>query len=212
MYSYYDLLKIRQALLWSGCGYLLLLLTIVCYKSLGRESVLHIEQKSLSSAEDSDDGIDHSRLQLQGLYRAEVKDGRKMWELRAQDAQHFVAEKLTQVNASDFTIFRQGQGPVQILSQAAKLIAEQNTVGKVDLEGDVRVKLDADTEIQTNLAFYYAGNNKIVSPGEFTLSGKGYKIEGVGIEVELEPQVINVLKSARSTFSKGATPYNIPKH
>ncbi|MCC6932554.1 MAG: LPS export ABC transporter periplasmic protein LptC [Deltaproteobacteria bacterium] len=208
MFNYSDLLRVRQAFLWFGWGYLILLLSVVSYRSLGRQSLLHIDQSAWSAAS-SADAVDNSRLQLQGLYRAEIKDGRKLWQLRAQDAQHFVAENLTQVNNSDFTIYRKGQGPVEITSKAAKLISDGETLGKVDLEGDVRVKLDADTEIITSLAFYYSGKNKIVSPGQFTLQGKGYQIEGIGVEVDLEPQVINVLKNTRSTFNKGATAYNI---
>jgi len=71
------------------------------------------------------------------------------------------------------------------------------------MEGAVVVELDDGTLINTELASYDAEAHLIRAPDAVTILGSGFSVDGDGMEIEVENNVVHLLRDIRSRFERG---------
>jgi LPS export ABC transporter protein LptC len=188
-------------------GFLMSMASLVYLRSVNRTSVLRnmISARENSSLEDQQaKGADKSELHLQEFRRVEVKGGRKMWEIRARDAKYFIDQGVTQVNDASLRVYRKNSAPIDLQAHAAKLFIEADALRNVELEGDIVVSDNESFKVQTDLASFDVGGGVLKSPSLVHIKGPGYEVEGVGMQLKLSTQQLQLQQQVKSVFRPGA--------
>jgi LPS export ABC transporter protein LptC len=177
-------------------------------KSMGRRSVLFVESPTSEQSTEFN-SLDQLRtasgkLRLQDFHRVEVKGGRSVWEVKAKDARYYPSRKVTHVNDADVVIYRGADSSVRITSRAAKLHLDETSLDRAELEGSVLVALDSDVTIETEYAVYDAAIQEITAPGKVVIKGEGYQVEGVGLDVEIDNEIVKLSDRVYSVFEPDA--------
>ena len=192
--------KAQQVFLAVASMFLLFLLMNILSSSKGRDSVVAASLRDSSS----DTSQSSHKLHLQDFHRMVVKNGSAEWEIVARDAKYFAAENVTQVSDSTVTVYRPGELPVIIKSNAAKILLDSESLKRADLEGNVRVNFEKGNWLRTEVAYYDADNRVIVAPQDVTIEGVGYEINGVGLRLNVDTNVMQLLDSVDSQFVPNA--------
>lgn len=210
--GYYRLL--RYLFLGLAVGFLVFLGFMVYTRSKDRQSVIHpinsaatnsaVVSANAGSGKDSDAG--NSELHLQEFHRVEVKDGRTLWEVRAQDARYFVDQGVTQVNEVMLRVYRENGSPLDLRAKAAKLHLQNDSLKEVELQGSISVQDQDGFSVYSELAYFDVSQGVIRSPSRVIVKGQGYELEGVGMELLLESQQVSLVEQVRSEFTLGAKP------
>ena len=199
--------KIQGIFLLFAVAFFLFLVAAIVSRSTGRSSLWGSERdtslsESLPLPKVSDNN--QSEIHLQDFHRVEVKEGRKLWELRAKDAKYFASEGVTQVNEAAMIIYRPEQPAVNVSSRSAKLYLEGESLSRVELEGDIVVAIDNSIEMRSGLAFLDMTQRLLRAPAHATLAGPGYEVQGVELEVDIDQQNVRFYRDVESRFEQGA--------
>ncbi len=200
--------------LLAGCLFFSFLVITAIVKSVGRRSVLFVESPTAEQSTEFN-SLDQlktasSKLRLQDFHRVEVKGGRSVWEVKAKDARYYPSRNVTHVNDADVVIYRSADSSVRITSRAAKLHLSENALDRAELEGSVLVVLDDGVTIDTEYAVYDAATQEINAPGRVVIKGEGYQVEGIGLDVEIDNEIVKLSDRVYSAFEPDAkAPRNI---
>ena len=170
---------------------------------LGRTVLSHRE--TTDAARDSGMLADVSQ-RIQDFRRIKVKDGRKVWELTAKDAQYFEDQGYVLVKQPSVSFYVGDGDSVQVSGDEGRVYLEQGKdLERVDLSGSVVVKM-GDYVMQTDRASYERGRDIIVSPGKVRVSGSSFGLEGEVMVVALKEQQVHVVKGVTTTFYSSSPP------
>lgn len=154
-------------------------------------------------------------LRMQEFKRVEIRDGKKVWEVKAKEAQYYTTEQLAHVNDAEVYIYRDNGSTVHFKSNAGKLYLSGETLIKAEFEGDIIVVIDNTTTLATNFAVYDALQNKLTAPGDVSISGDGFVIEGNEMDYLLNSQQFSLSHRVRSVFdptsARKTNPLNLTK-
>lgn len=196
--------KIQLVFACLGVLYLLLLAGTIVYNSLGRQNLfLAGIGDAESGALEISHGTDaprHVAIHLQDFHRTDIKDAVKRWEVKAADAAHYMNEGITRVHKASVVIYRT-DGSVVVLDAAnARIVSSKGSVSRVELEGDIKVTLNNEIAITTNVASFEESLGKVVTPSKVLLEGPGYSIDGVGLELEIDTNIVTIKDNTVSRF------------
>ena len=191
----------RSFLLFAG-GFLALLLLSVVLSSKSRTSKLlggsMSEDPAISRPEDS-------KLHLQEFSRTQIKDGRQTSQVKGKDAKYFSKEDVTYIKEATVRVFRNNAAPVDLHALSAKLYMDGEKLLRADLEGNVTASSQSGATLHTELATYSADEKLITAPGPVKIDGTGYTIEGVGMDMIVEADLISIHEQVRSRFEQGSS-------
>jgi LPS export ABC transporter protein LptC len=121
-----------------------------------------------------------------------VQDGRKVWEVAAQDAQYFEEEKTVVVRDAVVQWFMKDGRTVGLSGAEGRIFLEGREVTRVDLQGDITVTL-ADYVVRAQSASYDRQRELISAPGLVDIEGRALHLRGDGMEVDVEAQRVRLL-------------------
>ena len=121
---------------------------------------------------------------IQDFHRVKVVDGRKVWEVSAQDAQYVDEEKTVVVRDAKMQLFLKDGRSVGLSGAEARIVLEGREVARVELNGDIQVTL-ADYVVRTEHATYDQSRQVISAPGAVEISGHAVQLHGDRMEVEV---------------------------
>jgi LPS export ABC transporter protein LptC len=124
---------------------------------------------------------------MQDFHRVKIQDGRKVWEVSAQDAQYFEEDKTVVVRDAMMQLFTKDNRVVGLKGSEARITLDGREVSRIDLSGDIQVTL-ADYVVRTEHATYDHDRELISAPGAVEISGRGVLLRGDRMEVEVQPQ------------------------
>ncbi len=191
-----------------GALFFLSLLLTVYLRSSGRKSILTSaaafggESAVFDSLENTTSG--GSALELQDFHRLEIKDGKPVWEVRAKNAKYLPDQGITHVNQTSVTLYREEGSAVHVSSKAARLHMEGDSISKAELDGEVNVSLENSIELRTNQAVYSLTDRVFEAPEDVQILGDGFEVRGIGLEFELEKQIVKLDRQVYSYFSTQA--------
>ncbi|MDR2337158.1 MAG: LPS export ABC transporter periplasmic protein LptC [Deltaproteobacteria bacterium] len=206
--TFTNIRKIQIVLMILGVLYLLSLIGFIIYKSLGKQNILLVDLGSLEDGSASNiqsGGLaddNNFAIHLQDFHRTDIKNAVKNWEIEAADAYYDMQSGTTRMRNAKIVIYREDGTVVAIDALSARIIAEKNQVKRVDLEGNIKVKLNNEIMIDSNIATFNEKDGKIITPAKVKLRGPSYEIEGVGLEVEIATDIVVVKNEVRSWFRK----------
>jgi LPS export ABC transporter protein LptC len=178
-------------------------------RNQGRDTVLGArllfdssnEKASISNLPTQDD----SKLQLQDFHRVEMKNGKPIWEVRAQEARFFPAQSLTYVNGANVVFYREDGSLVKLKASSARLLINGENFSSAELDGEIEVLIEPSLILKTDVANFNADKDMIIAPGVISIVGDGYEINGEDFELKISEQAFTLKKNVKSKFYRAAT-------
>lgn len=131
---------------------------------------------------------------IQDFRRVKVKDGRKVWEVAAQDGQYFENEKVVVVRGAVMEWYLEDGRTVGLRGDEGRIVLDDRDVVRVELSGDIQVSL-ADYVVHATSATYDHERQMIMAPGAIKVSGQALELTGDGLEVDVETQRLSLLRN-----------------
>ncbi|HEV7730952.1 MAG TPA: LPS export ABC transporter periplasmic protein LptC [Candidatus Binatia bacterium] len=145
---------------------------------------------------------------IRNFRRVKVKSGRMEWEITASDGQYFEARNEVVVRDPEITFYEtDGRRRGRLVGSEGRLVLENQgkEIASVVLTGAVGVWID-DLELHTEEANYDRASDRISAAGPVSIKGKAIDVNGVGMEVDVEPQRIRLLAEVRTVLRSDAKP------
>jgi LPS export ABC transporter protein LptC len=121
---------------------------------------------------------------IQDFHRVKVQDGRKVWEVSAQDAQYVDEEKTVVVRDAKMELFLKDGRSVGLSGEEARIVLDGREVSRVELHGEIEVTL-ADYVVRTERATYDQNRQLISTPGAVEITGRAVQLHGDRMELEV---------------------------
>ena len=178
-----------------------LLLTTVGYRlsvSLWAQRVAEEEIQKLAS-----DLSSSADQRMKNFHRFKVNNGKKVWEIAAQQARYLKDGDEVLVDAPEFSLYQKDGGVMTLRGREARvhLSADQREVTQVELKGDLEVHM-GDFLIKTQHAVFEDGQNTISSSGAVQISGPGLQAEGQGYTVDVTSKHLTLDADVQTTMTR----------
>lgn len=136
---------------------------------------------------------------IEHFRRVKVKDGRKVWELTAQEAE-YLTEQGQVVVASPKLAFYSGDGrDIQVRGKEGHIFLTDGNVQRIEVSGGIEVTV-GEYFVATEKAIYFENINSIIAPGEVNLKSAELALAGNGMMLELNEQRVRFLRGVTTTF------------
>lgn len=141
---------------------------------------------------------------IQNFRRLKVKDGKMVWEVKADDAQYFEGDNQIVVQKPEVTFFMEEEGRrARLVGTEGRLTLEGKELTAVVLKGAVVLLID-DLEFRTEEAHYDQATDRIAAPGIVTIHGKTLDVRGLGLEVDVTPKRVRLLDDVHTVLRNDA--------
>jgi LPS export ABC transporter protein LptC len=124
--------------------------------------------------------------------------------MQADDAQYHEGDGALVVQKPHVTFYMDdGKRRAELTGEEGRLTLEGKELSAVTITGDVVLLLD-DLEIRTDTAHYDHEEDRIKAPGVVTIHSKTLDVRGLGMEVEVTPQVMRLLGEVHTVLRNDA--------
>jgi LPS export ABC transporter protein LptC len=141
--------------------------------------------------------VDPGQVGLKEINFVQVKDGIKLWELKAEAVTYQQPQNLISFKKVTLTYFPKGDKPVTLVGNLGKLDTQKKNVF---IEGEVMVSTPDGYELRVPSLHYEDAKREITSDGKFSFKGPHFFLDGQGVVMNLDSQKVSVIKRARMTF------------
>jgi len=124
---------------------------------------------------------------IQDFRRVKIQDGRKVWEVAAEDAQYFDDEKVVVIRRAMLQWFLKDGRIVSLKGDEGRITLAGRDVSSVALSGDVEVQM-TDYVVHAGHADYDHERQVIVAPGAVQIAGRALELTGSDMEVDVQAQ------------------------
>jgi LPS export ABC transporter protein LptC len=129
---------------------------------------------------------------IQDFHRVKVQDGRKVWEVSAQDAQYFEEDKTVIIRNAALQLFLRDGRTLGLEGEEGRILLDGRDVTRVELSGNIRMTM-ADYVVRTDRATYDHSRELISAPGAVEVSGRALQLRGDRMEVNVDTQRVTLL-------------------
>lgn len=129
---------------------------------------------------------------LQNFRRVKVVDDRKVWEVAAEDAQYYEAEKMVLVRGAAVHIFLEDGRTIGLAGSEGRVYIDGKEVARVELSGGIEVTM-ADYKVKADAAMYDQERELVSTPGRVQISGAGLDVTAEGMEIDLASKSLRLL-------------------
>jgi LPS export ABC transporter protein LptC len=141
---------------------------------------------------------------IQNFRRVKVKDGKAVWEVEAEDAQYTDGNRQVIVRKPRVTFHLQGEGRrAELVGAEGRLTLDGKELAAVTITGDVVLLID-ELEFRTDEAMYDHAADRIAAPGIVTIHGKTLDVRGLGLEVDVTPKRVRLLRDVHTVLRNDA--------
>lgn len=187
--------------------YLLVLTTLVVYRSSNRSSVLSDGNgftAQVGEALGDAAAIASSKVQLEDFHRVEIKAGKVVWEVNAKDAKYYPKDSVIHVNGVALRVFDQKHEAIDVQAEAAKLYRSETSLNRAVLDGNILINLGGGMSVKTESAEFDAQERVFQSAGKVEINGEGFQVYGEGFRFFVESGILSFAKDVHCSFKDGA--------
>ena len=124
---------------------------------------------------------------IQDFKRVKVQDGRKVWEVAADDAQYFDEDKTVVIRHAVLQWFLKDGRVISLRGEAGRIKLKGSEVATVELDKDVEVRM-GDYVVHATRADYDHQLHLISAPGAVEIASGAMQLAGTDMEVDVEAQ------------------------
>ena len=171
-------------------------LGVVIYKvaeNLALQKIGEIEQNPMKIL----DLVPESALRIKEFRRSKVEGGRKVWELTGKEAVYLKAEREAVIKKPWLVFYRETGETMEVNGDEGHLFFNDRGMEKMRLQGSVEVNYQGFI-LRTDEILYFQDDDRVMSPGKVTVSGKGLKLEGEGMEISIRDEKIRFFNRVKT--------------
>jgi LPS export ABC transporter protein LptC len=140
---------------------------------------------------------------MQNFRRAKIRDGKKVWEIAAQQARYLQDNNEVVVERPEVSLYLKDGEIIALRCQEGRVYLDgDEDVTRMELSGDLEIRVN-DLVITTPNAVYNSEQNTIVSSGPIHIAGRGLEVEGQGYTVNVSEKRLTLNADVRTTMTKG---------
>lgn len=133
--------------------------------------------------------------------RVKVKDGRKEWELTAQQAEFFTEQGEVAITGPKLAFYGGEGRDVEVKGRDGRVFLTNGDVQRIELSGGIDVTV-GDYFVETDSAVYFQNINSIAAPGEVRLKGSDIALTGQAMLLELGSQRVLFRNGVTTRFER----------
>ena len=130
---------------------------------------------------------------IRDFHRVKVKDGRKVWEVSARDAQYFQEDNLVVVREAAMELYLRDGRSLGLKGDEARIILDGRDVKRVELTGAIELKA-SDYVVRTDRATYDHAADLISAPGSVEITGRALQLRSDRMEVHVNSERVNLFE------------------
>lgn len=142
-----------------------------------------------------------SRFTLGQFERSEVKNGKKIWEVKAAHGEYYPETQTAELQTAQLWVFQDDGSKVRVDSDTATILLDATSLVEAELEKNVVLVYDDDLTIRSEKAIYDRVNATVVAPGPVTIQNKTILINGENLEADLESQSFDLTRNVDSVIN-----------
>ena len=136
---------------------------------------------------------------IQNFRRVEIRDGNKIWELEAEEAQYMRESNVVVVREPRVSFFLDDGSEVRISGEQGEVLVLERELKGIKVQDNVEIHV-RDFVILVESAAYDRKQGQIVTPGPVHILGKTLELWGRGMKVDIESSNFTIDESVRVTF------------
>jgi LPS export ABC transporter protein LptC len=134
---------------------------------------------------------------LKEINFTQVKDGVKLWELKAEAVEYQKDSNLVSFKKVTLIYFPKDNKPITLVGNVGKLDTRSKNVS---IAGEVLISSPEGYELRVPSLEYVDERKEVQTDGLVTLNGPHLNLEGQGMIMNLESQKVKIKSKARMTF------------
>ena len=139
---------------------------------------------------------------MQNFRRAKIRDGKKVWEIAAQQARYMQEDNEIIVEGPEVSLFVQDGDAIVLRCREGRVhLGEDEEVIRMELSGGLEMRVN-DLVITTPEAVYESDRSVIFSEGPIRLVGQGVEVEGTGYTVDILEKRLTLNAEVRTTVTR----------
>ncbi len=142
-------------------------------------------------------GSGSSQVGLQEINFVQVKDGVKLWELKAETVEYQQPKNLVSFKKVTLTYFPKDDKPIRLVGNLGNLDTQTKNIS---IEGEVVMSTPEGYELKVPSLYYNDDKREVSSEGTFTFKGPSIFLDGQGMTMNLDSQKVWVRKKVRMTL------------
>jgi LPS export ABC transporter protein LptC len=143
--------------------------------------------------------LPEAALQIKDFHRAQVEEGRKVWEVFGEEASYHKAEGQLLLKKPRIFFYQKDNTTVEATGDQGTLWLEdgQGDMQKAQLLGDVEVDFRGYI-LKTGEILYFKSKNQMILPGRVSVRGAGMELDGSHMEVSLDNDKMRLNQGVRT--------------
>jgi len=145
----------------------------------------------------SNAGTAPGNVGLQQINFVQVKNGIKLWELKAEAVEYQQPKNLVSFKKVTLTYFPKDDKPVSLVGNLGRLDTQTKNIF---IEGEVVISTPDGYELKVPFLNYRDDLREVSTKGAFTFKGPDLFLDGEGMTMNLDSQKVLVKKKVRMTL------------
>jgi LPS export ABC transporter protein LptC len=142
-------------------------------------------------------GSGPGQVGLQEINFVQVKNGIKLWELKAEAVEYQKLKNVVSFKKVTLTYFPKDEKPITLVGNLGNLDTQTKNIF---IEGEVVISTPEGYELKVPFLHYRDDLREISSEGTFTLKSRAVLLDGQGMTMNLDSQKVRVKSKVRMTL------------
>ena len=142
-----------------------------------------------------------SQFELTHFQRSETRNGRKVWEVTADNGKYFPQLEITRLANVKVVSTRTEDSTFVVSAESADVKLTGTSLASADLKTDVVAVINDEVTVKTEEALYDYKNGSVVAPTHVQIAGPFYTSEGDSMEVDTEEETITLTGNVRTVIN-----------
>ncbi|MBI4768306.1 MAG: LPS export ABC transporter periplasmic protein LptC [Deltaproteobacteria bacterium] len=134
---------------------------------------------------------------LQEINFVQIKEGIKLWELKAEAVEYQENKNLVSFKKVTLTYFTEADKPIRLVGNMGNLDTRSKNIA---IEGEVVISTPDSYEVKVPFLYYRDDIREVSSEGTVSLKGPAISLEGQGMTMNLDSQKVRVKSKVRMTL------------
>jgi LPS export ABC transporter protein LptC len=154
----------------------------------------HGDDDEIIIADMKKDAAEAADVTLEDIHYVETKGKRKEWELWAKSGQHFRQDDYTTLKDLKVTFYAEDGRTITLTGNKGSMKGRK----EIEVSQDVVIISSDGYRVATDSLHYDAAKQQIVNQDPVLLEGKGVRVKGVGIVVDLRTKKLSILRKVET--------------
>ena len=167
--------------------------------SLPTANSVKTSDNTKTTQQDDDKPSNGPGFVLDNFKREEIKDGKKVWEVKATRGRYNPSAGQAELENSILWLYKKDGGIVTLKSDKAILKLEgPEGLSAANFFGNVVIVQDNKTTLETDQANYDKAKDLVTAPNLVKVTSDKMTLEGIGMEVVVSTKDIRLLKQTKT--------------